>query len=398
MGWDSTMSSEYKNNDRIFDIEICGNHYKTSSSNIVFQHDDDDMCSAATRIYKAYRVDDIEEKEELIIKDYWPTELLDTEDIILKKMLDDITDPLERELVERSILTPISCERVKLGNREDHTKETILRGESPNMSYKIILPGERGETGTFILRGPNSFIDLVPTPSTDDSTNSLPSDDITDPSSSNDSAKVPSSDDRTKLKSPPPGDRTEPKLPPSDGSTKLPPSDKIAKSPCLDDNMESLSLNSGSDMPFLDKSIESLSSDDLVVREVLPFDDTANRKSYVHRWHYRIVYKQLAIPYKNLRNLKDMSLLLEQTVQGESLFQTNGQILILNYFIALQVIHKAGWVHRDLSIGNLYLYIDPVSGVKRGLIGDFEFAKKVGSGGRHDKRIVTLFQIIPNYY
>ena len=67
---------------------------------------------------------------------------------------------------------------------------------------------------------------------------------------------------------------------------------------------------------------------------------------------------------------------------------------ILNYFSALQVIHKVGWVHRDLSIGNLYLYIDPVSGVKRGLIGDFEFAKKVGNGGRHEKRIVTLFQII----
>ena len=309
MGWDSTMSSEYKNNDRIFDIEICGNHYKTSSSNIVFQHDDDDMCSAATRIYKAFRAGDIEEKEELIIKDYWPTELLDTEDIILKEMLNDITDPLERELVERSVLTPISCERVKVNDREDHTKETILRGESPNMSYKIILPGERGETGTFILRGPNSFIDLVPTSSTDDSTNSLPSDDITDPSSSNDSAKAPPSDDRTKSKSPPPGDRKEPKLSPLD---------KIVKSPCLDDNMKSLSLNSGSDMPFLDKSIESLSSDDLVVREVLPFDDTANRKSYVHRWHYRIVYKQFAIPYEDLRNLKDMTLVLEHTVQGES--------------------------------------------------------------------------------
>ena len=71
---------------------------------------------------------------------------------------------------------------------------------------------------------------------------------------------------------------------------------------------------------------------------------------------------------------------------------------MLNHIIVLQVIHKAGWVHRDLSIGNLYLYIDPVSGMKRGLIGDFEFAKKVGNGGRHDKRIVTLFQTIPNYY
>ena len=67
----------------------------------------------------------------------------------------------------------------------------------------------------------------------------------------------------------------------------------------------------------------------------------------------------------------------------------------MNYLIAVQVIHKAGWVHRDLSTGNLYLYIDPVNGVKRGLIGDFEFAKKVGSGGRREKRIVVLFlQII----
>ena len=67
----------------------------------------------------------------------------------------------------------------------------------------------------------------------------------------------------------------------------------------------------------------------------------------------------------------------------------------MNYLIAVKVIHKAGWVHRDLSTGNLYLYIDPVNGLKRGLIGDFEFAKKVGSGGRHEKRIVVLFlQII----
>ena len=154
MGWDSTMSSDYKNNDRIFDIEICGNHYKTSSSNIVFQYDDIKMCSAATRIYKAYRANDMdmEEKEELIIKDYWPTDYLDTEDVRLKEMLGDIADPLERELVERSILTPISCERVKVNDREDHTRETILRGESPNMSYKIILPGERGEKGTYSRR------------------------------------------------------------------------------------------------------------------------------------------------------------------------------------------------------------------------------------------------------
>ena len=58
------------------------------------------------------------------------------------------------------------------------------------------------------------------------------------------------------------------------------------------------------------------------------------------------------------------------------------------------MIHKAGWVHRDLSVGNLYLYVDPVSGEKRGLIGDFECAKKVGSGGRHDFKIVCLLFLV----
>ena len=68
-------------------------------------------------------------------------------------------------------------------------------------------------------------------------------------------------------------------------------------------------------------------------------------------------------------------------------------MLVPNNFVALRIIHKAGWVHRDLSLGNLYLYIDPVSGEKRGLIGDFEFAKKVGSGGRYDIKTVNLFHL-----
>lgn len=50
-------------------------------------------------------------------------------------------------------------------------------------------------------------------------------------------------------------------------------------------------------------------------------------------------------------------------------------------------------MHRDLSVGNLYLYIDPVSGEKRGIIGDFEFAKKVGTGGRREMKIVCSFLI-----
>lgn len=66
-----------------------------------------------------------------------------------------------------------------------------------------------------------------------------------------------------------------------------------------------------------------------------------------------------------------------------------------NDCIALRQIHEAGWVHRDISPGNLYLYTNPVTGESRGLIGDFEFAKRVGTGGGMcDNRVVrTTSQI-----
>lgn len=60
-------------------------------------------------------------------------------------------------------------------------------------------------------------------------------------------------------------------------------------------------------------------------------------------------------------------------------------------FVALSVIHKAGWVHRDLSPGNLYLYTDPSTGEKRGLVGDLEFAKRVGTGAEGDGMVVSFY-------
>lgn len=37
----------------------------------------------------------------------------------------------------------------------------------------------------------------------------------------------------------------------------------------------------------------------------------------------------------------------------------------------LQVIHNSGWVHRDISVSNIYLLDD------HGLLGDLEYAKSV---------------------
>ena len=55
---------------------------------------------------------------------------------------------------------------------------------------------------------------------------------------------------------------------------------------------------------------------------------------------------------------------------------------------ALLYLHEAGWVHRDTNTGNLYLYTDPVSKEKRGLIGDLEYVKRVGWEEKHDVRTV----------
>ena len=72
--------------------------------------------------------------------------------------------------------------------------------------------------------------------------------------------------------------------------------------------------------------------------------------------------------------------------------------ILSNLNLALRVIHKAGWVHRDLSPANLYLYKDPETNAKRGIIGDLEFAKKVGTGASSDVRTVCVsdFDCVPS--
>ena len=47
-----------------------------------------------------------------------------------------------------------------------------------------------------------------------------------------------------------------------------------------------------------------------------------------------------------------------------------------------------GWVHRDISIRNVYLYTDPVTQKKKGTIGDFEYSE-AGVGTQNDVRTVS---------
>ena len=48
-----------------------------------------------------------------------------------------------------------------------------------------------------------------------------------------------------------------------------------------------------------------------------------------------------------------------------------------------------GGVHREISIRNIYLYKYPVTQEKKGMIGDFEYAKNAGVGTQNDIRTVS---------
>ncbi|KAL5532038.1 hypothetical protein ACEPAF_5602 [Sanghuangporus sanghuang] len=84
-----------------------------------------------------------------------------------------------------------------------------------------------------------------------------------------------------------------------------------------------------------------------------------------HRKHYRILFVELALPIWAVTNLHDSFLVLRDCA------------------IALKFIHGSGWIHRDISAGNVY-YFDG-----RGLIGDLEYAKKITIDGTHQMRTGT---------
>ncbi|KAL5525386.1 hypothetical protein ACEPAF_9256 [Sanghuangporus sanghuang] len=85
-------------------------------------------------------------------------------------------------------------------------------------------------------------------------------------------------------------------------------------------------------------------------------------KTLEHRKHYRAVFAQCAQPIHTLRKLSDAFIVLKDGAT------------------ALKWIHGSGWVHRGLGADSLYFN----SG--RGLIGDFEYAKRKNSEAAHKKR------------
>ncbi|KAJ3823100.1 hypothetical protein F5880DRAFT_1569583 [Lentinula raphanica] len=85
------------------------------------------------------------------------------------------------------------------------------------------------------------------------------------------------------------------------------------------------------------------------------------------KYHYRIVFQEYATTLLDERNL------------------ANTLHAIKGILIALYLIHSAGWIHRDVSGGNLYYYKDRDAG----LLGDLEYAKRADEESKQTARVGT---------
>ena len=221
LGWDMSIKStlDAANHERLYDIEVGGEHYHTSESNMISGEKADDLVTSATRIWKAKRDTG---GADVIIKDFWLDDERETEDNIRRMILKDIKGSKKRKFFKKHTFNPISAGRVKCGGKDDHTKDTILRGHSPD-TYRMHRTS------------------------------------IASRQSSRKSGRCESN-------------RVTPGI--------------VAE---MKDDTQPLS------------------------REL----EQNQRKEYYHRYHYRIAYKEVAIPYYKIRNTDDMMTVIIDAVRSE---------------------------------------------------------------------------------
>ena len=217
LGWDMSIKPtlDATNDERLYSIEVGGEYYHTSESDMISNEKADGLVTSATRIWKAKRDRD---GTDVIIKDFWPNDERETEDVIRKKILDDIKGSKKRKFFRRHTLKPISAGRVKCNGKDDHTKDTILHGKSPTQAYQIIPTND--------LEGGQTVYNLQ-----------------------------------------------------NDG--------KYWREACA--------LPSSLSLQFAEMDVLGI---------------------LFHRYHHRVVYKEVAIPFYRLRNLEDMVLVLSHSVEG----------------------------------------------------------------------------------
>lgn len=119
------------------------------------------------------------------------------------------------------------------------------------------------------------------------------------------------------------------------------------------------------------------------MRAPFPWHNPA--RQVLGRKHYRIVFKEVARAIDAIERPADVFVVLSELQKVRSPLVCVSACGSDQHTAspALKWIHRCGWVHRDLSAGNLYLYEG------RGLIGDLEYAKCKNSDTEYELRTVS---------
>ncbi|KAG8938392.1 hypothetical protein FRC04_008941 [Tulasnella sp. 424] len=99
-------------------------------------------------------------------------------------------------------------------------------------------------------------------------------------------------------------------------------------------------------------------------------------RHYRPKRQYRVVFSEVCEALHDVRTLDDVAIALRDCV------------------FALQLMFVAGWVHRDISTGNIYAFRGPKSEDTRGILADLEYAKPFKPGdveGSSDPKTGTAY-------
>ena len=104
---------------------------------------------------------------------------------------------------------------------------------------------------------------------------------------------------------------------------------------------------------------------------------------YSTKVHHRIVFKEMGTTILDIESLQSVFVYLGEAMNGEFVSIWPGSLnVLMRSPLALTVLHTLGWVHRDVSSGNILVVDD---GVK---LADLEYAKREGDTSLHGIRTV----------
>ena len=119
LGWDESMN---RIGPQVYEIRVKDKLYTTTKK--LCDISAEEIEGRATRVWEA----ESEDKTRVVLKDVWLDESRRPEHELIKEVLKKEEDKKLRDYMTKSFFTVVDFERVKIGDQEDTTKRTILRG------------------------------------------------------------------------------------------------------------------------------------------------------------------------------------------------------------------------------------------------------------------------------